>query len=94
MVDRLNLWDRFRSLDFWWMHAMVCLWLVFTLLLFVAEPLIVHRWMHRRALTAPDSTFALLHWLHWILLGLSVITVFAAVAGSYELSLVPWALSR
>ena len=94
MVDRLNLWDRFRSLDFWWMHAMVCLWLVFTLLLFVGEPLIVHRWMHRRALTVPDSTFAFLHWLHWILLGLSVITVFAAVAGSYGMSLVPWALSR
>src|SRR6185312_16276368 len=56
MVDRLGLWDRFRSADFWWMHAMVGLWLIFTILLFIAEPFIVHRWVHRRALQAPDST--------------------------------------
>ena len=48
------------------------------MLLFVGEPLIVHRWMRQRALTAPDSTFLLLHWLHWILLALSV-TVFADI---------------
>jgi len=89
LVDRLDLWDRFRTLDFWWMHAMVCLWLIFTLILFVGEPLIAHRSIRRRALTAPDATFAALHRLHWVLLGLSVITVFAAVAGSYGMSLVP-----
>ncbi len=89
MVERLNLWDRFRSLDFWWMHAMVCVWLIFTLLLFVGEPLIIHRWMRQRALTAPASTFFLLHCLHWALLTLSLIAVFAAVAGSYGMSLVP-----
>jgi hypothetical protein len=27
IVDRLQLWDRFRSIEFWWMHAMVLLWL-------------------------------------------------------------------
>ncbi|MGB6651555.1 MAG: hypothetical protein WBE64_05235, partial [Xanthobacteraceae bacterium] len=27
MTDRLELWDRFRSADFWWMYAMVCVWL-------------------------------------------------------------------
>src|SRR5689334_20078569 len=30
MAWRLDLWDRFRSADFWWMHAMVLTWLVFT----------------------------------------------------------------
>ena len=89
MVDRLDLWGRFRSLEFWWMHAMVLLWLIFTLILFVGEPLILHRRMQRRALTAPDSTFAALHRLHWVLLGLSVITVLAAVAGSSGMSLLP-----
>jgi uncharacterized membrane protein len=28
MTWRLGLWDRFRSAGFWWMHAMVCLWLL------------------------------------------------------------------
>lgn len=89
MVDRLDLWERFRSAGFWWMHAMVGLWLIFTILLFIAEPFIVHRWVHRRALQAPDSTFFLLHGLHWILLALSLVTVFAAVAGSYGMVLLP-----
>lgn len=89
MVERLNLWQRFRSVEFWWMHAMVGVWAIFTLILFVAEPLIVHRWVQRRALTAPDATFFWLHWLHWVLLGLSLITIFAAVAGSYGMVLVP-----
>jgi uncharacterized membrane protein len=89
MVERLNLWDRFLSLDFWWMQAMVGLWLIFTLILFVGEPLIMHRWIHRRALTAPRSTFALLQRLHWVLLTLSVITILAAVAGSQGMILAP-----
>jgi uncharacterized membrane protein len=89
MVYRLDLWDRFRTLEFWWMHAMVGLWFIFTAVLFVGEPLIVHRWLHRRALTAPDSTFAILHRLHWVLLGLSLITVFAAIVGSHGMSLFP-----
>ena len=46
MTQRLELWERFRSSEFWWMHAMVCLWLLFAVVLFVAEPLILHRWFH------------------------------------------------
>ena len=38
MVERLDLWDRFRDIEFWWMHAMVLLWLIFTLVLFIGEP--------------------------------------------------------
>jgi uncharacterized membrane protein len=39
MVWRLDAWDRFRFAEFWWMHAMVLTWLIFTLMLFVLEPL-------------------------------------------------------
>jgi uncharacterized membrane protein len=87
MTQRLDLWDRFRSGGFWWMHAMVCLWLLFTLLLFVAEPLALHRRFHTRALAAPDAAFALLQRAHWLLLALSLITVLGAVAGSQGMSL-------
>ena len=38
MVVRLDLWDRFLSVEYWWMHAMVAVWLLFTLILFVAGP--------------------------------------------------------
>jgi hypothetical protein len=37
MTARLDLWDRFRSAEFWWMYAMVCVWRPFTLILFAAE---------------------------------------------------------
>ena len=87
MTDRLGLWGRFGSAEFWWMHAMVCLLLLFTLLLFVAEPLGLHRRFHARALAAPDAAFALLHRAHWLLLALSVITILGAVAGSQGMSL-------
>ena len=86
MTDRLDLWSRFRSGEFWWMHAMVCLWLLFTLVLFVAEPLVLHRWFHARASAAPDRAFALLQRAHWLLLALSLITILGAVAGSQGMS--------
>lgn len=82
MVARLDLWDRFRAAEFWWMHAMVCLWLLFTFVLFVAEPLILHRHFRKWATEHPDTTFLWLQRAHWVLLTLSLITIFGAVAGS------------
>lgn len=83
MLYRLDLWYRFKSAEFWWMHAMVGVWLVFSLMLFVAEPLFLHRWFLARAKAAPESTFRLIQRLHWLLLGLSLVTIFGAVAGSH-----------
>ncbi len=82
MTWRLDLWDRFRTASFWWMHAMVCLWLLFAFVLFVAEPFIVHRRFHRWATAKPEAAFAWLHRAHWVLLMLSVVTILGAVAGS------------
>jgi len=89
MVERLDLWDRFRNIEFWWMHAMVLLWLIFTLVLFIGEPLAAH--MHTKHGSQPVSKgrLSLMQWLHWVLLLLSAITVLAAVAGSQGMSIVP-----
>ena len=57
---------------------MVGLWLVFTLMLFVLEPAFLHRWFLTRAKVVPEATFRLIHGLHWLLLSLSIITIFAA----------------
>jgi uncharacterized membrane protein len=86
MVIRLDLWDRFLSISFWWMHAMALVWLLFVLMLFVAEPLFLHRWLVARARANPDATFRLIERLHWCLLTLSVVTILGAVAGSHGLS--------
>jgi uncharacterized membrane protein len=82
MSARLDLWDQFQSAQFWWMHAMVCLWLLFAFVLFVAEPFFLHRHFRKWATAAPEVAFAWLHRAHVILLALSLITIFGAVAGS------------
>lgn len=82
MTWRLDLWNRFRNISFWWMHAMVCLWLLFTFVLFVAEPFILKRHFSRWATERPEVAFAWLHRAHGVLLALSVLTILGAVAGS------------
>ena len=59
MTWRLDLWDRFRTAAFWWMHAMVCVWLLFAFVLFVAEPFILHRHFRRWATARPDGRLRL-----------------------------------
>lgn len=82
MIWRLDLWDRFESAAFWWMHAMVCVWLLFATMLFIIEPFVLHRHFREWAATQPKAAFSLLHRAHWVLLLLSLVTVFGAVAGS------------
>ena len=89
MAWRLDAWGRFQSVDFWWMHAMVLTWLIFTTMLFVIEPLFLERLLARRAASAPDSTYRRVEWLHRVLLGLSLLTVAGAVAGSTGGNLFP-----
>lgn len=81
-----NLWGRFYSASFWWMHAMVLVWALFTVMLFIAEPLFLHRWFLRNAKEEPESTFRLIEKLHRVLLVVSILTVFGAVAGSHGMS--------
>ena len=83
LVHVWDLWDRFSQPSFWWMHAMVVVWAVFTVMLFIAEPLFLHDWLLERAARKPEETFALIQRLHWILLAISLITVFGAVLGSH-----------
>jgi len=84
LVWRLGLSPRFLApVQFWWMHAMVGIWLVFTVILFVLEPLVLHRWFAARARADPDQTLRLVRRAHWVLLIASLITVAGAVAGSH-----------
>jgi len=85
MVYAWDLWGRFTQVAYWWMHAMVAVWAVFTIMLFVAEPLFLHHWFRRRAERRPDQTFALIQGLHWLLLTASLVTVIGAVLGSHGL---------
>ena len=83
MVAKMDLWDRFASASFWWMHAMACLWLLFFLILFVLEPFVLDRHFRQWARGNPRRALAWLHHVHWALLALSALTVVGAVAGSH-----------
>ena len=81
MIARLGLWASFKDAHFWWMHAMLCLWLLFSLMLFVVEPLIVRR-QRKKAGVPPPRALKFAQRGHWLLLLLSIVTVLGAVAGS------------
>ena len=83
LVHAWDLWHRFASASWWWMHAMVAIWALFTVMLFVAEPLFLHRWFEQTARRDPERTFRRIQRMHWVLLSLSLVTVLGAVAGSH-----------
>lgn len=83
MVVSLNAWTRFTEARYWWMHAMVALWLIFGLMLFVIEPLVVGPRLERLLATEPARALARIVTLHRVLLVLSLMVIAAAVAGSH-----------
>jgi uncharacterized membrane protein len=87
MTYRFDLWDRFRYSAYWWMDAMVAVWLIFTLMLFVAEPFILHRWLLAQSQVKPEATPRFVEWMHRVLLFISLIAVLGAVLGSRGLRL-------
>lgn len=83
MIHRAQMWDRFTYPQFWWMHAMIGLWAIFFAMLFLVEPLFLHRRMQNSSDPAKD--FRRMERLHRILLLIAVVTVLGAVAGSHGL---------
>ncbi|MFK3888817.1 hypothetical protein [Sphingomonas sp. NPDC079357] len=81
MVYRGDMWGRFLDPHFWWMHAMVGLWLVFMVMLFAIEPLVLHPLMARE--DASGQSFEWIERLHRLLFLVALVTVFGAVAGSH-----------
>ena len=86
LVARLGLWDRFASPHYWWMHAMVTLWLVFAAMLFLLEPLVLHARL--KTLVDPPAgatVFDRMVRLHQALFAAALVTLLGAVAGSHGL---------
>jgi len=81
MTWRADLWSRFADPHYWWMHAMVAMWLAFAVMLFVIEPLHLHKRM--AASLEPERDFALMERMHRVALALSLVTLAGAVAGGH-----------
>lgn len=83
MIHELNAWERYLDYRYWWVHAMTLVWFIFSIILFILEPFILHRLFKKYAAENPEKTFKFIHRAHWVLLLISLITVFGAVAGSH-----------
>ena len=85
MVERMGLWPRFAEARFWWMHAMVVLWLAYAAALFVLEPFVLRARFSARLERDPDGALQRMYRHHWLVLAISLITVAGAAAGSHGL---------
>lgn len=84
MVYVLDAWHRFTQWQYWWMHTMVLIWLLFSVMLFVMEP----RGRRRQTNASVQKnvsaeTFVRIQRKHLVLLMLSLLTIAGAVAGSH-----------
>jgi uncharacterized membrane protein len=83
MLYVMDAWERYLDLRFWWLWAMTIVWLIFTVVLFVLEPLVLHKLYKKHSKKNPEKTFQFIQTFHWILLSISLITIIGAVAGSH-----------
>ena len=81
MTWRLELWLRFADPSFWWMDAMVLVWALFMIAVFVIEPF-AHRGLEAEASRDPKGVMRRLYRVHLVLLAAAAITIVGAVAGS------------
>ena len=85
MLYAYEHWGRIADPRFWWLDAMIGLWAIFTIMLFVVEPLFLHAWFDARAQRDPDGAFRVASRGHRILCLLAVVTVLGAVGGTHGL---------
>ena len=57
MLYAYEHWGRIADPHYRWIDAMIGLWAIFTIMLFVAEPLFLHVWFDARARRDPDGAF-------------------------------------
>ena len=81
MLEVTDGWSRYLNYEFWWLHLMTFVWAVFTLVLFILEPLFLQKWFHRQAEINSEKAFQLLQIMHVVLLSLSIIAIVGAIGG-------------
>jgi uncharacterized membrane protein len=83
MLVKLQAWALLLDPAFWWLTLMIVIWAVFALMVFVLEPLFVHRLFHDYALRDKERAFVLAIRLHAAALMVSGIAIIAGVLGAH-----------
>jgi uncharacterized membrane protein len=82
MLNKMQAWTLLLDPRFWWLALMVAVWAVFALVVFVLEPLVVHRLFHAYALRDKDRAFSLAIRLHAVALTISCVAIVVGVLGA------------
>jgi len=83
MLEVMNAWTKYLSLSFWWLHLMTFVWLAFSIVLFILEPLFLHQWFKNKAIENDEQAFKVVQWMHIVLFSLSLLAIAGAMAGSH-----------
>ncbi len=81
MLHIMNGWSSMQ----WWIYLMIFVWALFTAVLFIFEPLFLHKWFHKQATINSEKSFLALQIMHIILLIISLLAIFGGVAGAHGL---------
>ncbi len=77
MLHTMNGWSSMS----WWIYLMIFVWAIFTVVLFVLEPMFLHKWFIKQARINNEKSFLILQVMHIVLLTISLLAVSAGVAG-------------
>lgn len=83
MVAKLDAWSRFAYAAFWWLDLMIAVWTMFAVMVFVLEPLVLHRRFHAFALNNKERAFTAAMWFHAAALVISAFAIAAGVLGAH-----------
>jgi uncharacterized membrane protein len=83
MLYAFDAWDRFEYSSFWWLHLMVAVWATFALMVYILEPLLIHRVFRDLALRDMNRAFTIAMRLHAAALVFSVIAIGAGALGAH-----------
>jgi len=79
MLHIMNGWTSMS----WWIYLMIFVWAIFTVVLFVLEPMFLHQWFLKQAAINNEKSFLILQIMHIVLLTISLLAVSGGVAGAH-----------
>jgi uncharacterized membrane protein len=82
MLTRMQAWRLLFSGSFWWLHLMIAVWLLFAIMIYILEPLAIHRLFHEAVLRDKDAAFRAAILLHAAALAVAAAAIVAGVLGS------------
>jgi uncharacterized membrane protein len=80
MLYQYDLWQHLADRHYWWIPFMVVAWL-----LLVIDHLVILRTLYDRGMPAPQRELIRMRLMHRLILGFSLLAIFAAIGGSHGL---------